>query len=235
MIPRAQISWRVFVSEKKKHNYFWRMWSNSNVNRIEIQICQFLHGPVVVVGVGGRHLQGLNSSDTGHQWFDVLALIMRHRNIYATYINGLSTRVCSDALIGHTGACLRNRCGCKVPPLHAFFFGSTQMLMKAVPLWSLCMTTSLAVLIESQSERVWLGPSVRLSLAWVWGLGWRGWRLCRHTERLLGPLQPCASIFPLFFWWDPNVALESLRLSVFVSISHHPLRGDASTAVSDSV
>lgn len=45
------------------------------------------------------------------------------------------------------------------------------------------------------------------------------------------------SLLPYFHFFDgaPNVAQESVRLSVFVSISHHPDRGDASTAVSDSV
>lgn len=49
-----------------------------------------------------------------------------------------------------------------------FFFlcGTGQMLVKALLLWSLCMTTSLAVWLNL-SLKVWLGPSVRLSLALV--------------------------------------------------------------------
>lgn len=80
------------------------------------------------------------------------------------------TATCSLAIKAHayeTDVAVKSR-------HHMHFFGTRQMLMKAVPLWSLCMTTSLAVLIESQSEWVWLGPSVRLSLALVKVLGRRG-------------------------------------------------------------
>lgn len=110
-----------------------------------------------------------------------------------------------------TNACESWPC---VKLLHDHWSGSFDWIPVWLSLtWSICATV------------LGLGLGSGVEVGGVWSY---------HTERLLGSLQPSASIFPLF-WWEPNVVLESLCLSVFVPVSHHPVQGYASTAVSGSV